>query len=93
MDTLGGSDYNPANKAAEAIAKKFRDRHKKLSKKEDGVKSIDILSRYVSILALGNHHTISELMEYTVYQLFDEFRRFEKKMSYDTWFKAKLAGA
>ena len=93
LQTLGGSDYNPANKAAEAIAKKLRDRHKKLSKKEDGAKSIDILSRYVSILALGNHHTISELMQYTVFQLFDQFHRFEKKMSYDVWLKMKLAGA
>ena len=32
-------------------------------------------------------------MEYTVYQLFNEFQRFEKKYSYDSWFSAKLAGA
>jgi len=32
-------------------------------------------------------------MEYTVYQLFNEFKRFEKKFSYDVWFQAKLAGA
>lgn len=93
LDTLGGGDYNPANKAADMIAKKLRDRHKKLSKKQEGSQSIDILSRYVSILTLANHHTIPELMQYTVFQLFDQFRRFEKKYSYDTWFKAKLAGA
>ena len=93
LDTLGGSDYNPANKTADMIAKKSRARHKKLSKKQEGSQSIDILSRYVSILTLANHHTIPELMQYTVFQLFDQFRRFEKKYSYDTWFKAKLAGA
>ncbi len=93
LDTLGGSDYNPANKTADMIAKKLRARHKKLSKKQEGSQSIDILSRYVSILTLANHHTIPELMQYTVFQLFDQFRRFEKKYSYDTWFKAKLAGA
>lgn len=95
LDTLGGlGDYNPADKLAEQIANKLRDRHKKLQKKTgDGEKSINILSRYISILILGNRHTYSELMQYTVYQLFDEFRRFEKKYSYDAWFKAKLAGA
>ena len=93
LQTLGGDGYNPANKTAEKIANKLRDRHKKLSKKEEGSQSIDILGRYVSILALANHHTIPELMQYTVFQLFDQFRRFEKKYSYDTWFKAKLAGA
>ena len=95
LDTLGGvGDYNPADKLAEQIANKLRDRHKKLQQKTgDGEKSINILSRYISILILGNRHTYSELMQYTVYQLFDEFRRFEKKYSYDAWFKAKLAGA
>ena len=95
LDTLGGAgDYNPADKLAEKIANKLRDRHKKLQQKTgDGEKSINILSRYISILILGNRHTYSELMQYTVYQLFDQFRRFEKKYSYDAWFKAKLAGA
>ena len=95
LDTLGGAgDYNPADKLAEKIANKLRDRHKKLQQKtSDGEKSINILSRYISILILGNRHTYSELMQYTVYQLFDQFRRFEKKYSYDAWFKAKLAGA
>lgn len=89
----GGKDYNPANKLAQQIAKKLRDRHKKLQKKSDQNKSLDILSRYVSILTLANHHTIPELMQYTVYQLFDQFRRFEKKYNFDMWYQAKLAGA
>lgn len=94
LTTLTGGDYNPANKLAEQIANKLRDRHKKLSKKTGGQrKSIEILSRYISILTLGVGHTISQLMEYTVFQLFDQFRRFEKKLSYDSWYQAKLAGA
>ena len=94
LDVASGSNYNPANKRAEQIAKKLQERQKLLSQKsgEDN-KQINILCRYVSILALGNHHTIPQLMEYTVYQLFNEFKRFEKKYSYDVWFQAKLAGA
>ena len=93
LQIMGKKDYDPANKVAEQLANKFRERHKKLQKKSDQNKSADILSRYISILTLGNHHTISELMQYTVYQLFDQFRRFEKKYNYDIWLKAKLAGA
>jgi hypothetical protein len=37
LDALKGrADYNPANKLAEQIANKLRDRHKKLQKKQDG---------------------------------------------------------
>lgn len=93
LDLASGKKYNPANKLAEQIAKKLEERQKQLSKKGSEKKQIDILGRYVSILALGNHHTIPQLMEYTVYQLFNEFQRFEKKYSYDSWFSAKLAGA
>ena len=93
LQVASGSNYNPANKMAEQIAKKLQERQKMLSKKSGENKQISILYRYVSILALGNHHTIPQLMEYTVYQLFNEFKRFEKKYSYDVWFQAKLAGA
>lgn len=87
------SKYNPANKLAEQIAKKLEQRHKKLNQARGTGQSINILGRYISILTLANHHTIPELMEYTVYQLFDEFKRFERKYAYDSWLSAKLAGA
>ena len=94
LDFSAAAGYNPANKLAAQIAKKLEQRHKKLNQKDGNQKKqISILYHYVSILTLGNHHTIPELMEYTVYQLFNEFQRFEKKYSYDTWLQAKLAGA
>ena len=95
LKTLKSQDYNPANKLAQQIANKFRNRRKMLEKKtsDEEHKPLSILQRYISILVLANHHTYSELMQYTVYQLFDQFRRFEKKYSYDIWLKAKLAGA
>ncbi len=88
------SQYNPANKKAAQIAKKLQDRKRKLQKhNESKDQEINIFYRYISILALGNHHTIPQLMDYTVYQLFDEFQRFQKKYSYDIWLQAKMAGA
>jgi hypothetical protein len=36
---------------------------------------------------------MNSFMGYTVYQLYDEFERYELKMAYDIFFKARLAGA
>jgi hypothetical protein len=82
---LGGgdsdSDYNPSGDLAKRIADKLRDRHAKLaeSKGEDGQK-IAILSRYVSILSVGENKDMNMLMNYTIYQLFDEFKRYQLKL-------------
>jgi len=54
---------------------------------------VTIFSRYVSILAVGEQKNINDLMNYTVYQLMDEFNRYELKLSYDTWERYRIAGA
>lgn len=81
---LGGStqsDYNPSGDLARQIADKLKDRHVKLAAagKENNQK-IAILSRYVSILAVGENKDINSLLNYTIYQLFDEFKRFQLKI-------------
>ena len=88
--------YNPAGEAAERIAKKLMEARKKKAKlassnnKDD---KISILSRYVSILAVGQQKDINDLMNYTVYQLMDQFKRYQLKVSFDSWEKYKIAGA
>ena len=86
-------DYNPSGGLAKQIAEKFKQRHQKLAEIKEGKKKIDILSRYVSILAVGEHKDMNSLLNLSVYQLFDEFERFKLKMSYDIYFQAKMAGA
>ena len=54
---------------------------------------INILSRYISILAVGEQKSINELSNYTIYQLYDEFERYQLKLSYDMYIKQLLAGA
>ena len=89
------SKYNPGGPQAEALVKKFKQRQKRLAKlKSNGKQSdISILLQYVSILAVGLHKNINELMQYTVYQLFDEFRRFRLKEQNDLYLQLKIAGA
>ena len=86
-------DYNPSGDLARQIAEKFKKRQQKLSELKENKKKIDILSRYVSILAIGEHKDMNSLLNLSVYQLYDEFERFKLKMNYDIYFQAKMAGA
>lgn len=86
--------YNPADAYAQKIAEKLKKRQEKLSKQKGiDTNKISIFTRYISILAVGEHKDINELMEYTVYQLKDEFKRFQKKQDFDFYIQAKMAGA
>lgn len=86
--------YNPAGPQAQALAKKFEERAKKLAKqrgeKDEGIK---LLSKYISVLAVGEKKDKNELKKYTVFQLFDEYNRFIEKQQFDFYISAKLSGA
>ena len=86
--------YNPSDGLARKIAEKFEKRHKQLAKQKGAsLDKVAIFSRYVSILAVGNHKDINDLMEYTVFQLKDEFKRYQLKQNSDIYIQAKMAGA
>lgn len=91
-----GQDYNPGGDMAKKIADKLKKRHQRLAKakaKGNENKKLAIFSRYVSILAVGEQKDINSLLNYTVYQLYDEFKRYELKIGYDIYIQAKMAGA
>lgn len=94
LKTFKDEEYNPAGDRARQIAEKLNERKRKLAelKKGDGEK-IDILGRYISILSVGLQKDMNVLFGYTVYQLYDEFKRYEAKMSFDFYVQAKAAGA
>lgn len=83
--------YNPSGSLANKIADKLRKGREKRAELAPAQK-FSLLSRYVSILAVGERKDINELMNYTVYQLMDEYNRFQLKTRYDAWFKIKIAG-
>jgi hypothetical protein len=88
--------YNPKGDMAQRIADKLKARQEKLSKLKHSSnlnKSIAVLSRYASILAVGLNKDMNEIMHYTVYQLYDEFQRFQLKVQWDAYIQAKMAGA
>ena len=90
----GGNKYNPAGPQAAAIVQKFKLRDEKLAKlKGQENQHISILMKYVSILAVGLSKNMNELLQYTVYQLTDEYRRFKLKDNFDHYVSLRLAGA
>lgn len=88
-------EYNPTGDLAKKIADKLKARQRKLAelKGQNQVEKIAIFSRYVSILTVGENKDMNSLMQYTIYQLFDEYKRFELKMRSDWYLQARLAGA
>lgn len=89
----GETDYNPANKKAQEIAAKLAKAKQKINaqKNEDGV---SIFSQYLSILTVGlNSMSLEDLMNLTMYQIYDLVERFGLWTSYDLDIRSRLAGA
>lgn len=92
MDENQQPEYNPADALAAKIAEKLKKRTSQLAKQSE-IKKIAIFSRYVSILAVGERKDINDLMQYSVYQLKDEMKRYKLKDKFDMFVKARMAGA
>lgn len=86
-------EYNPAGKKARELAEKMKKGRQKAAAAKGETQKVSLLSRYVSILSVGENKGFDTLLDYTVYQLFDEFNRFELKQKYDIYVQAKMAGA
>ena len=94
--TEEANKYNPQGDMAKRIAEKFKKRQQQLNKLKEEIdpeKGVSVLSRYASILAVGLQKDLNELMNYTVYQLYDEFQRFQLKVQWDAYVQARMAGA
>ena len=87
-------DYNPSGELAKKIASKLaKGRRKAAAAKGEKSNKVDVIARYLSILTVGQKKDMNEYLNYTLYQLFDEQKRFVLKSNYDIYIKAKMAGA
>lgn len=85
-------EYNPGGRLAREIADKIHKRRQVLAEQQ-GEQKIAILSRYSSILSIGLQLDLNKVLGYTVYQLFDQYERFELEEQFDIHLRAQLAGA
>ena len=89
-------DYKPATNKAQQIAEKLKKRHQDLIARSGGAangKEVRIFGRYMSIISVYNGISFKDLEQYTVFQLYDIFKRVQLKIAYDMAMRAKLAGA
>ena len=94
LTNLANKQYDPSGKLAERIARQIKEGQKKRAQLGPiNQKDLNIFNRYISILATAKQKSIKEIMDYTVYQLMDEYNRFMLWYSSGQWFKLKIAGA
>ena len=84
--------FNPANKKAREIAEKLmRGRQRVAAQK--GENNISIFSQYLSILTIGTGSmSIQNLMNLTMYQLYDLIERYMLYTNWDMDVRCRLAG-
>lgn len=86
--------FNPADKRAAEIAKKIMKGRQKVAQ-EKAAKGGEgsIISQYISILTIGLHSMgLQDIMNLTLYQLYDLVERYKLYTSWDLDIKSRLAG-
>lgn len=84
--------FNPQSKKAKEIAEKLMRGRQRIAE-QNGEADADIFSQYLSTLAIGLQMSLSELMDCTVYQLFDLIKRYQLYIDWDIDIRSRLAGA
>lgn len=93
-DKDGKRDYNPGGDMSRRIAEKLMNGRQKVAKmKGNGGRKMSSISRYISILSVGLQKDKNDLLNYTLWQLTDEFNRYQSKVENDFYYQAKVAGA
>ena len=85
--------FNPANEKAREIAEKLMRGRQRVAE-QNGSANASIFSQYLSILTVGlSSMSLQELMELTMYQLYDLVERYQLYISWDIDIRSRLAGA
>lgn len=92
LGAAGQESFNPANAKAKEIADKLmRARARVAAQKGEGTGSI--FTQYLSILSVGlGSMSLQELLNLTVFQLYDLVERFMLYMNWDLDIRSRLAG-
>lgn len=85
-------DFRPVNKKAEEIAEKLRRGRQRVAEL-NGVANVSVFSQYLSTLTVGLHISLQDLMDLTMYQMYDLIERYSLYISWDIDIRARLAGA
>lgn len=84
--------FNPANDKAKEIAEKLMRGRKRVAE-QNGSANASIFSQYLSILSVGLKISLQDLMDLTMFQLYDLVERYQLYISWDIDIRSRLAGA
>ena len=85
--------FNPANDKAREIAEKLMKGRQKVAEL-NGSANASIFTQYLSILTVGlSSMSINDLMELTMFQIYDLFERYQLYIGWDIDIRSRLAGA
>ena len=85
--------FNPANDKAKEIAEKLMRGRKRVAE-QNGSANASVFSQYLSILTVGlSSMSLQELMDLTMFQLYDLVERYQLYISWDIDIRSRLAGA
>ena len=84
--------FNPVNEKAREIAEKLMRGRKRVAE-EKGQNNVSIFTQYLSILTVGiNSMPLQNLMELTIFQLYDLVERYMLYINWDLDVRCRLAG-
>lgn len=94
LSASGQDSFNPGNDAARKIAEKLmRGRQRVAAQKRAAEGDGSTLAQYVSILAVGlESMSLEDLLDLTMYQLYDLMERYSLYVSWDLDVRQRLAG-
>lgn len=86
------TNFNPVNEQARKIAEKLMRGRQRVAA-QNGANSGSIFSQYLSILTVGlGSMSMEDLLDLTMYQLFDLVERYQLYISWDLDVRTRLAG-
>lgn len=84
--------FNPADKKAQEIAQKLMRGRQRVAAQKGGANT-SVFSQYLSILTVGLHSmSLQNLLDCTMYQLYDLMERYSLYMNWDIDVRTRLAG-
>ena len=88
---MDSQSFNPADDKAREIAEKLMRGRARIAA-ERGESNSSIFSQYLSILTIGLQISLKELMELTMFQLYDLVERYSLYTNWDIDLRSRLAG-
>lgn len=93
ITTQSEIEENPADERTRALLKRKKELQKKIKKSSDSDSDSITLADYISIFAFATHKKIADILEYDLYQFYNQFNRLAIMKEYDTNVLALVHGA